>query len=103
MYGYGLLNILSDYNRISVNVPPPNVNLTLNKPVTVSSYQDLSHASAMAVDGYPSTLWQPKNRDMKLCKESGNLFDRLGTPNKKTQAWVNSCQTGCSGIQHPIS
>jgi len=36
----------------------PNVNLALNQPVTVSSFQDSAHAGDMAVDGSLSTQWQ---------------------------------------------
>ena len=60
VYGYGFLNILSAYNWIAANVPPPNINLALNRPVTVSSYQDTAHAGTMAVDGSQSTLWETK-------------------------------------------
>jgi hypothetical protein len=34
------------------------VNLALNRPVTVSSFQDADHGGDMAVDGSLSTQWQ---------------------------------------------
>jgi len=73
VYGYGFLDILSAYDWVVVNPPPtptpsptpspsptpaPNINLALNQPVTVSTYQDSSHNGGKAVDGDLSTLWQ---------------------------------------------
>jgi len=72
-YGYGRLDILAAYNWLTVNptsTPEPTftptftptsipiINLALNRPVTVSSYQDSTHTGAKAVDGDSSTLWQ---------------------------------------------
>ena len=79
VYGYGLLNVLSAYNWISANVPPPNVNLALNRPVSASSYQDAAHAGAMAVDGNPSTLWQTKQVKGRNTLTSEWLEVDLGT------------------------
>lgn len=38
--------------------PPAQVNLALNKPVSVSSMQDTSHSGAQAVDGDTLTFWK---------------------------------------------
>lgn len=37
---------------------PQSSNLALNRPVTVSSFQDADHSGAMAVDGNLTTYWQ---------------------------------------------
>lgn len=56
VFGYGLMNLSAALNWISSN--PALVNLALNKPVTVSTYQDSAHNGAMAVDGNQTTQWQ---------------------------------------------
>ena len=79
VFGYGLLNILSAYNWVAANVPPPNPNLALNRPVTVSSYQDSTHTGAMAVDSSQSTLWQTKQVKGKNTLSSEWIEVDLGT------------------------
>ena len=63
VFGYGRLNLSAAYDWIAANPTPtptaePNLNLALNKPVTVSSFQDSAHEGSMAVDGDTATLWQ---------------------------------------------
>ena len=76
VFGYGRLDLLSALSWASTaptSTPPPptptfvpsatpttvpNDNLALNRPVTVSSFQDSAHSGAMAVDGLLSTQWQ---------------------------------------------
>jgi subtilisin family serine protease len=81
-FGYGRLDLFSAFNWAAsapTSTPPPptattvptdtptltptltdapNVNLALNRPVTVSSFQDADHGGDMAVDGSLSTQWQ---------------------------------------------
>ncbi len=85
VFGYGLLNIFSAYNWVAANVPPPNVNLALNKPVTVSSYQDTAHIGAMAVDGNQSTLWQTQKVKGKGGSSSEWIEIDLGTSQSISQ------------------
>jgi len=78
VYGYGRLDLYSAFDwaataPTSTPVPPTptsvpsstptptqvsNINLAMNRPVTVSSYQDSAHNGPMAVDGSVSTQWQ---------------------------------------------
>lgn len=76
VFGYGRLDLLSALSWAATaptSTPPPPtptsvpsftptvipiVNLALNGPVTVSSFQDSAHPGAMAVDGLLSTQWQ---------------------------------------------
>ena len=73
VYGYGRVDLLSAFNWLATapTVTPtplptftptptldPNVNLALNKPVTVSSELDSADAGGMAVDGDLGTLWK---------------------------------------------
>ena len=79
VFGYGRLDLLSAFNWASTAptstpvptslptatptpspspTPLPNINLALNQPVTVSSYQDSADSGSMAVDGDPNTQWQ---------------------------------------------
>jgi len=92
VYGYGRLDLLSALSwaaiaPTSTPVPPtatlaptytptpvPHVNLALNRPVTVSSFQDSTHSGAMAVDGSLSTLWQT---------------EKVKGRNKSTSEWID--------------
>ena len=85
VFGYGLLNIFSAYNWVAANVPAPNVNLAVNKPVTVSSYQDTAHTGPMAVDGSASTLWQSKQAKGKNTLASEWIEVDLGTSQNISQ------------------
>jgi len=76
VFGYGRLDLFSALDWAAsapTSTPPPptatlaptstptsipNVNLALNRPVTVSSFQDSAHNGGKAVDGSLSTLWQ---------------------------------------------
>jgi subtilisin family serine protease len=70
--GYGRLDLLAAYQWLQAGganptptptplptaTPVPTVNLALNRPVSVSSYQDSSSGGAMAVDGNLATFWK---------------------------------------------
>jgi len=78
VFGYGRLDLFSAFNWAATaptSTPPPptattvpsstptpteiqNVNLALNRLVTVSSFQDSTHNGDQAVDGILSTQWQ---------------------------------------------
>jgi subtilisin family serine protease len=63
-FGYGRVDLLAAYQWL-VTAPPtptptpdPTINLALNRPVTVSSFQDGAHDGPQAVDGDLGTFWQ---------------------------------------------
>ncbi|MCB0167507.1 MAG: S8 family serine peptidase [Anaerolineae bacterium] len=63
VFGQGRLNLLAAYQWLTNNnsptpTPVPGQNLALDKPFTVSSFQDPGHEGSMAVDGDLATLWQ---------------------------------------------
>lgn len=64
-YGYGRLDLLAAYQWLQGGgqspTPTPipgNQNLALNKPVTVSSFEDIDHDGNQAVDGNTATFWK---------------------------------------------
>jgi len=76
-YGNGRLDLLAAYQWLQDNpapptpsatptdtpppptaTPAPNINLALNRPVTVSSLEDNAHSGSNAVDGDLGTWWQ---------------------------------------------
>lgn len=85
VFGYGRLDVLAAYQWINNNptptpTPTPNnsVNLALNQPVTVSSFQDGSHDGSMAVDGDLGTFWQSKKAVGKKTSSSEWIAVDLG-------------------------
>jgi subtilisin family serine protease len=62
-FGHGRLDLWAAYQWLltaptPTPTPDPTVNLALNSPVTVSSFQDGDHRGDMAVDGDRATAWQ---------------------------------------------
>lgn len=65
----------------STPTPPiDDVNLALNRPVTVSSYQDGGHDGSRAVDGDLATYWQTKKAVGKKVPTSEWIAVDLGDP-----------------------
>ncbi len=90
VFGYGRLNLLSALNWIATAPTPtptavPNVNLALNQPVTVSSFQDSAHNGLMAIDGNLSTLWQTKKAKGKNRLSSEWIEVDLGSSQNVSQ------------------
>jgi serine protease AprX len=92
VFGFGRLDLLSALNwastaptstpmptATSTPVPTatptsvPDVNLALNQPVTVSSYQDIAHSGSAADDGDLNTKWQT---------------EKVRGKNKSTSEWI---------------
>lgn len=63
-FGHGRLDVWAAYQFLLAAgptptlTPDPNVNLALDRPVTVSSFRDDAHTGDKAVDGSLDTLWQ---------------------------------------------
>jgi subtilisin family serine protease len=62
-FGHGRLDLWAAYQWLltaptPTPTPDPTVNLALNSPVTVSSFQDGDHSGNIAVDGDLATAWQ---------------------------------------------
>jgi subtilisin family serine protease len=60
-FGNGRLDVFAAYEWLNSAPPPPpdpTVNLALDRPVTVSSFQDDAHTGDQAVDGDPNSYWQ---------------------------------------------
>jgi subtilisin family serine protease len=64
-FGYGRVDLLAAYQWLATTPPPtptptpdPTINLALDRPVAVSSFQDGAHDGPLAVDGDLGTLWQ---------------------------------------------
>jgi subtilisin family serine protease len=64
-FGYGRVDLLAAYQWLATAPPPtptptpdPTINLALERPVVVSSFQDGAHDGPLAVDGDLGTLWQ---------------------------------------------
>ena len=118
MFGYGRLNLLSALNWAATaptSTPAPtttplpsstpipsatplsNVNLALNRPVTVSSYQDSAHSGSMAVDGDSATFWQTQRITGKNKLSSEWITVDLGSNQNISQvmlAWDAYFATG---------
>ena len=98
VYGYGRLDLSSAYQWVaSVPTPQPNVNLALNAPVMVSSYQDTSHDGSKADDGDLSTLWQTQKITGKNKLSSEWITVDLGavqTVSQVSLAWDAYYATG---------
>ena len=62
--GNGRLDLLAAYQWLQNNIPdqppPAIINLALNQPVEVSSYNKLSQSGAASVDGDLTTFWRTK-------------------------------------------
>jgi len=104
VFGYGRLDLLAALNWASTaptptpTVPPapsptptatatavPNVNLALNRPVTVSSFQDSAHDGPKAVDGNLGSQWQTLKVRGKNRSTSESITVDLGTSQDVTQ------------------
>jgi hypothetical protein len=109
VYGYGRLDLQSALTWVSTaptSTPVPTttptasptftptptdvpiVNLALNKPVTVSSYQDTAHSGSMAVDGNGTTIWQTKSVSGKNKLSSEWITVDLGSSQNINQAII---------------
>jgi hypothetical protein len=88
--GYGRLDLLAAYQWLNSAPPPtptptptatpdPTVNLALNQPVTVSSFQDDSHNENAAVDGDIATFWKSRKASGKNKLPSEWIIVDLGS------------------------
>ena len=74
-FGNGRLDLLASYQWLQDNPVPPSptptatpdasVNLALNQPISVSSFQDAEHNGAAVVDGDMATSWQTEKASGK--------------------------------------
>ena len=111
IFGYGRLDVLAAYQWIQANPPPaatatptptdtplptdtptptatpdPSINLALNRPVSVSSFQDSSSTGDMAVDGNLATLWKTARANGRNSPPSEWITVDLGSSQTVGQA-----------------
>jgi serine protease AprX len=108
VFGYGRLDLLSALNWASTAPTPtptptaspspmptatatalPNVNLALNQPVAVSSFQDSAHSGLTAVDGDLGSQWQTEKVRGKNKSTSEWIEVDLGTPQDISQVTLD--------------
>ena len=108
VYGYGRLDLVAALNWASTAPTPtptpiptatstpvptatptasPAVNLALNQPVTVSSYQDVDHRGISAVDGSLNTQWRT---------------EKVRGKNKSTSEWIEIDLGSIQGVSEVI-